>query len=489
MGLGFKHKRDRRAAPLGTGRRMGPIWLLGTLMVVLLLRFITPHAWMLVDLPVPMPEFDKAMANPELMTQTAEAMDVPAPPPLNEIDPAAAKAVYNALADVHKHPKYASFVGRLGMVYHAHDFLPQARDCYEKAERMALQNYVWPYYLGLVAEAEGETDVAIHKLEQAKELREDYPPTWLRLGDLYMTAGRYEEAREAFQKYVELRPTDALGHGGLGRLANVQGEAEQAIAHLEQAKQLEPKDYRVFHALGQLYRDVGQAEQGDALIAQAEAIPKAIRLKDQRWDEVNALSTSIEAERQRLHADLDIGNISGALETGRLLIQRAPKNPLVHVDIARAHRAEGRYDKAVAAARHALQLQHDNIDAQTLLAILLHDQRWDDPDKLKEARVEADQAVKLDPTADRAWWIRSQVYEDLGDANVALDSLRQAIALRPSEATYWRELTRLYWFKIEDLPRAKEAMLRYLQLRPNDEPARRQLAELESAIVASQPAG
>lgn len=74
------------------------------------------------------------------------------------------------------------------------------------------------------------------------------------LGDLFMSSPRrlYDQAIEAYQKAVSLRPHFAEAQVGLGDARAAKGDNEAAIAHYQKALALDPLNARVHYALGKI---------------------------------------------------------------------------------------------------------------------------------------------------------------------------------------------------------------------------------------------
>ena len=75
------------------------------------------------------------------------------------------------------------------------------------------------------------------------------------LGDLFMSSPRrlYDQAIEAYEKAVVLRPHYAEAQVGLGDARAAKGDNEGAIAHYQKALSLDPLNARVHFALGKIY--------------------------------------------------------------------------------------------------------------------------------------------------------------------------------------------------------------------------------------------
>ena len=76
----------------------------------------------------------------------------------------------------------AGAYGRLGMLYHAHELYAPALASYQNAARLNDTDFRWPYLLALLRHAAGELDAAAESYTRALQLRPDYLPARIHLG-------------------------------------------------------------------------------------------------------------------------------------------------------------------------------------------------------------------------------------------------------------------------------------------------------------------
>jgi len=85
-----------------------------------------------------------------------------------------------------------------------------AKALFEKALKAEPESHVAHYYLGNIyrktAKDEKELDTAISEYKKATEIKPDYAEPYMGLGLVYYRRGLNEEAKEAFRKYLELKP-------------------------------------------------------------------------------------------------------------------------------------------------------------------------------------------------------------------------------------------------------------------------------------------
>ena len=103
------------------------------------------------------------------------------------------------------------------------------------------------------------------KLEELNERIENDPAdfhAYLELGGMYSMIGRYEEASEYYESYIELQPDDVRVRNALAEMYTNSGDYDKAISHLEEATRIDPDDEFALYNLGVIF-----ASKGDTLSA------------------------------------------------------------------------------------------------------------------------------------------------------------------------------------------------------------------------------
>jgi tetratricopeptide (TPR) repeat protein len=116
---------------------------------------------------------------------------------------------------------------------------------------------------------EPETVEDVHALIRE---RPSDPELLQRLGRLYMKAGRLEEARQAYERSLELDPCDPFTHLYLGNWFYAGRMYSEALGQFQRAAELAPREAIVSSCQGDVYRAQGRYE-----LAQ-EAYEKAVRV-------------------------------------------------------------------------------------------------------------------------------------------------------------------------------------------------------------------
>jgi tetratricopeptide (TPR) repeat protein/GTP-binding protein EngB required for normal cell division len=166
--------------------------------------------------------------------------------------------------------------------------------------------------------------------------------TWRRLGEL-------DKAVRELRKAVTEAPLDALARGALGEalLADDGGHLEEARRHLDRATELPGTPPVAFVALGRLALADGVPSQA------SQHFSRAVEVADQGPD---AREVRIGALVGLGDAALAQGDAPTAHQWYLHALQQNPRGAEIHARVARAHRAIGNHDAALASFERALAL-------------------------------------------------------------------------------------------------------------------------------------
>jgi len=187
---------------------------------------------------------------------------------------------------------------------------------------------------------------------QQADLREELRTTLFRLGMTHAQAGRYKQAAEMFEHFVNARPDDAESQFNLATLSQRMGQFDRAIVHLTEAVRLRPKVFQLQFSLASLLARVDRV--ADALEAYAEAR----RLEPQSPAPLNGMAWLLAT-----HSDAAVRDEGEAVR----LAQRAAEltehqAPEILDTLAAAYAAVGQFDQAVATAQQAIALAADQVE-------------------------------------------------------------------------------------------------------------------------------
>jgi tetratricopeptide (TPR) repeat protein len=111
------------------------------------------------------------------------------------------------------------------------------------------------YTLGAVHQTLGNRWKAAAQFRASTQLDPTYPEPYKALGDLFLAAPRrlFDQAVEAYQKAIDLRPFYADAHVGLGDARAAKGDIDQAIGSYQKALTFNTVNPRVYMSLGKIY--------------------------------------------------------------------------------------------------------------------------------------------------------------------------------------------------------------------------------------------
>ena len=169
----------------------------------------------------------------------------------------------------------------MGSLYDAHMLGDMAEGCYVRAQELDPADFRWVYLHAVVREIQGADEKELSALfERAAEIRPDYVPLYVRLGDGLARRGRYSEARESLERALELAPQTAMAQRRLGQVLLALGDAQAAAKHLARAVTLEPRDLTAYSGLAQALMRMGQTERAHAVRERARGLEPVIALDD-----------------------------------------------------------------------------------------------------------------------------------------------------------------------------------------------------------------
>jgi tetratricopeptide (TPR) repeat protein len=165
----------------------------------------------------------------------------------------------------------------------------QAVDLLARAIEADPNFVVAQYTLGTVHQALGNRWKAAAQFRAASQLDASYPEPYKALGDLFMAAPRrlYEQAVEAYNKAIELRPFYADAHVGLGDARAAKGDVDGAVGAYTKALAYNPINPRVHMSLGKIY----YSEKG------------------LYYESVNAYKKAIELDANSVEARMGLGEV------------------------------------------------------------------------------------------------------------------------------------------------------------------------------------
>jgi tetratricopeptide (TPR) repeat protein len=127
-------------------------------------------------------------------------------------------------------PADASAHYNLGLIYQQRGQMAEAKASFRRAVEIDPDETDAHYQLGRIAREEGRLADAINHFDPVVRRNPEHSQgeIWLEIGRAYFQAGQLEDARAAFERFLEKRPSDAEGHYRYGLALHMLGRAEEA---------------------------------------------------------------------------------------------------------------------------------------------------------------------------------------------------------------------------------------------------------------------
>jgi tetratricopeptide (TPR) repeat protein len=313
-------------------------------------------------------------------------------------------------------------------------------------------------------------------------------------GEQALAENRYDDAARAFEKLRELAPGMAEAHARLGLIYYQQGKFEQAAATLRQALKLKPTLPNLDVLLAMSLSELGKFEEAlpglqkgfkrtnDAALKRSNGL-QLLRAYTGLQQDDKAVEVALELTRAfpkdpetLYHAARLFGNYA-YLSTVKLA-QVAPDSLWVHLAAGEANESQGKTDLALREYRQALALDPRRPGIHFRLGRVLLARAQTDATAESEALKEFAQELQLDPTNANAAYEIGEIHRkagelekareffalaikhypdfeealvglgralvSLGQAELALNHLRQAVALNPNNEVTHYQLAQAY---------------------------------------------
>jgi tetratricopeptide (TPR) repeat protein len=200
----------------------------------------------------------------------------------------------------------------------------------ELIRRAAVGNRADPKFYNDLADAlrnSRQYDEAFNACQEALRLKPDFPEAYVTLGNVLADQGQLDGAISAEREALRLRPDYAVAHNNLGIALHSKGQLAEAIAEGREAVRLDP-NYADFHNnLGRALQDNGQIDEA---IAERR---EAIRLRPDYADAYNDLGNALR----------DNGQSEESIPALRRCIQLAPDYALAHWNLSLSLLVRGQY--------------------------------------------------------------------------------------------------------------------------------------------------
>jgi tetratricopeptide (TPR) repeat protein len=373
----------------------------------------------------------------------------PAPPqiPLEGVDPKLAEAIQAACDKVVKKPSSAEAWGHLGKLLYVSNYSEEARVCFARAEELDAGNVRWPYLRG-DSLLQLDPEEALPHLRRAVELsdkakRPETAAPWLRLAEVLLALGKYDEAEGPLRRALEVDPEEARVHWNLGLLAYFRQDLEESRRQLLRCLHDPCTQKKAYIQLAAVAQRLGNLEEAAKFSRRAENLPSDRPWNDPFLLECMQLAVGRPSRFQYAERLETQGNFREAAAVRQELLDECPDYRL-YVALGKDLGQLGDVAGAERALRAAIDASPDNVQAYYLLSGLLRfqaEQRWqreNDREKarslFREAEKCARQAIERKPDHALAHLYLGISLRYLEQRSEAIAALRKAVQCRPELA-------------------------------------------------------
>lgn len=268
--------------------------------------------------------------------------------------------------------------------------------------------------LGYIYYSTRNIDAAIREFELALEIQPVCDEAFRRLGKCYQVKGDLQTAVSYFEKAMEIRPRYWNYYNGLGLCYYTFAQYDRAAEMFRRVIELQPDNYNGYNNLGAIYYLRGQFE--DALVMHQRAIE---------------IQPSEEAYSNLGTDYFYTGCYEKAVESYKSAINISPNNDLLYINLGDAYLRQNRksdadeqYEKAQQLLVESLRARQENAQLQSRLA-LCHAKLG----RRDEAHKTIERALRIEPRNTTVIYRRATVYALTGKVELALESLKEALAL------------------------------------------------------------
>ena len=350
-------------------------------------------------------------------------------------------------------PNAAAAYFNMGLSYAALNQLQDALAAFRQTTYLDPKHYQAYWAMGSVYVAMKQYAEAVGAYESSLGINPNFVAARLGLGDARLGLRQYREALGEYSRARDLEPGNGLAYRGVGLAYYNLKQFADALASFQRAAQITPNDPDVYDQLGVVYNELGRPD--DAVSASRRAI--GLRPNDASTAGSYVSLSWYYSFSDRYQDSLDAARRAASLD---------PRQQMAYTNMCRALNDLGQYGDALAACQRALELKPG--DGETLYyqgisyGKLGQKQRALEDYRQSAAAFEREGSEQTD-----YYYLRGNVYRQIGRDADAVNAYRAAISLRPNFAQARLNLGLTY----ATAGNRRAAMEEYNQLRQID-PAR-----------------
>ena len=332
--------------------------------------------------------------------------------------------------DISRSQGLAEAYGDLGRLLVAAGLGHAAQTAFRHAEVLAPSDPRWPYLLGHAFRSAGEQRTAIAAFERALDIDPTDVTTLVWLAETTLDDGRAAEAGELFLKAAAALPSSAAPRFGAGRAALARQSYTEAVDHFEAALALEPEASAIRYPLAMTYRTLGDSQAAQSHLQQrGDVWPVLDDPLMQNRPELLETVTAFEIRGLDALAAADWEAAATAFRGG---LDLEPDDPALRHRLGTALYAAGNFAGAVEAFEEVIRRSPDFTGAHVSLGTILSVQGEYD-----QALERFSVALESDPNSVEGRFGLAEVLRVAGQSEESLPHYERVIQLDPTIVEAW----------------------------------------------------
>ena len=303
----------------------------------------------------------------------------------------------------------------LGSLYAQRKNWPDAQQEFATAIRLNPNFAVAHLHLGLVMQAQGQTNAqadGLNELAQASQLAPQNAAIAMELGKALAAGGQDEQAIPVFQHVLEIEPQSTVASYQLALALQRSNKVQEAVSLLKKIVAAEPNNAEALTNLGMALSQAQQAKDAVPILQRSIALAP----------------DNVTAHQDLAAAYVQLSQFGDAVDELRAALKLAPDLPQLHYNLGLALKMQDDAAAAIPELETAEKLDPSAPEAPYLLGVLyMQTGRYDD------AAREMNTSLKLRPDNGDGWATLGSVYDKLNKLPEATSALREAIRQLPRQ--------------------------------------------------------
>jgi tetratricopeptide (TPR) repeat protein len=358
-----------------------------------------------------------------------EAPPPPLPADMAGFDPEIVERIRAEAEELERDPTDATGWRGLGMLYHAHDQIELAADCYRQSLVLAPAEARSHFYLALAEQQSGRLGEAIAGMRRVIESDPSYGPARWRLGLWLLEQGDATAALGAVREAPPGAGDGAFFQHVLARASLQIGAEAEAAAGLVSWLEGHPEDRYGRFLLGTAYRRLGRADEARRQLALGrDAQPS---WSDPWSEELAAKRVGFPARLTAASGLLEIDPARAVAQLERLRRDR-PDNVTVLINLGIGYRRTGKVAESADVLREAVRIEATRGLAHFHLALTFSElsrraeNREIGAELMAEALEHAERTVELQPTSAKSHAMHGEMLARAGRLEAAVEAYSRA---------------------------------------------------------------